>query len=99
MGKIWLPERYYFVSWVDLIVLFRVVEGVGDFLASVQGAYEDEEGPAGDDEAEGAGGRVAFVVCEVVSQFWQVQRAYLGIESTSAGAAADLEKWGGRWEK
>ena len=44
-----------------------VVEGVGDFLASVEWAYEDEEGSASDDEAEGAGGCVAFVICGRVS--------------------------------
>ena len=46
-----------------LILLLLVVEGVGDFLASVEGAYQDEEGPASHDEAEGAGGCVAFVIC------------------------------------
>ena len=45
------------------LIFLLVVEGIGDFLAAVEGADEDEEGPAGHDEAEGAGGRVAFVIC------------------------------------
>lgn len=60
-----------------LILLFLIVERVGDFLASVKWAYEDEEGSASHDEAEGAGGCVAFVICSRVSV-------------RSAGATADL---------
>lgn len=38
-------------------------KGVGDLFATVDGAHEDEEGASNDDETEGAGGLVAFVVC------------------------------------
>lgn len=43
-------------------VVVGVEERIGDDLASVDGADEDEEGAAGDYETEGAGGFVALVV-------------------------------------
>lgn len=38
-------------------------EGVRDDLAAVDGADDDQEGAAHNDEAEGAGRLVSFVVC------------------------------------
>lgn len=37
-------------------------EGVLDFFAAVDGGDEDEKGAAGDEEAERAGGGIAFFV-------------------------------------
>ena len=56
-------HRFHFSPFRSkLILLHLVVEGVRNLLAPVQRADEYEEGAAGHDEAEGAGGCVAFVV-------------------------------------
>ena len=49
---------------LDLLVVFGLHEGVLDFFAAVDGGDEDEKGAAGDEEAERAGGGVAFFVWE-----------------------------------
>ena len=47
---------------LDLLVVFGLHEGVLDFFAAVDGGDEDEEGATSDEEAERAGGSVAFFV-------------------------------------
>jgi hypothetical protein len=37
-------------------------EGILDFFAAVDGCNEDEQGAASNEEAEGSGGSVAFIV-------------------------------------
>ena len=45
------------------LVLLLVIEGVRNLLASIQWAYEYEQCSASHDQAKGAGGCVAFVIC------------------------------------
>ena len=45
------------------LILLLIVEWIRDLLASVHWAYEYEECSASYDEAKGAGGCVAFVIC------------------------------------
>ena len=83
------------------LILLLVVEGVGDFLASVEWAYEDEEGSASHDEAEGTGGCVAFVICGRVSVISAGATAYsvsnqFGKCNGRLGSA--YSRSGGRWE-
>lgn len=51
-------------GWVTAS-LFFLDEGIRDFFAAVDGRDDDEEGAAGDDEAQLAVADVAFVVCVV----------------------------------
>lgn len=46
-----------------LPLLTHPTERIRNLLAAVEGADKDEEGAAGDDEAEGSVGGVACVVC------------------------------------
>ena len=47
----------------SISVILGLHEGVGDLFAAVDGADEDEEGAANDDEAEGSSRFVSVVIC------------------------------------
>lgn len=49
--------------------LLGLRKGIGNLLAAVDGGDDDEQGAAGDDEAEGARGLVSFLICARGSAF------------------------------
>lgn len=51
----------------SILSFLTCLEGIRDLAAAVNGVDGCEEGATSDDEAEGAGGLVAGVVCEGVS--------------------------------
>lgn len=61
------------------LILLLIVERIRDLLAPIQWAYEYEKCSASHDEAKGAGGCVAFVIC---SQCQSVRQAAMQTAST-----------------
>lgn len=53
----------YKIGVIDPKSFFLLHEGIGDFLAAVEGRDDDEKGAASDDEAKLAVADVAFFVC------------------------------------